>query len=401
MEDEYWSSRNFFWNNLIVTLDKLDIKYDVLENIALKDRLDPIFKNIDRHIYCDLPKNFVSDYLSDFYRASFSRNEYHGQEILYQELLKYCDFSSYDLIICSSPDPFFYRFHPATLVLSNEVGIFSRPPFPFTQYFDPEGFFSNSLSGKISKLSASIVFDCFKGWPDQLGVTISENVKARFNFQKYHIDGKGKKKILFPGFNPSGIHMRYETRFKGELECLTNLHQSTSNTHHIFYTARPNSAFSSEIANYINRYPNDITLIDISSLPHEQSTFILGEIDAVYTVNSTLGYQAALFGKDLYVPKESSLKFIATHLIDEEENSVTPFPSLHLSSRGSILSWLLSNYFLTPDHLSDEFFLLSFLEGLINYRKKDFTEYFSHNNSHTGLAICERVYLEVFDYKNF
>jgi predicted HAD superfamily hydrolase len=209
-----------------------------------------------------------------------------------------------DLIISwESPADFFKDIFEDVKILYEHPGIFSRPPYP-SFIFINEGLLSNynetfNLEDKI-EIKNKELDDFVKFKKDIYDIlNIFNPVK---NFKKLN---KFKHKILFPLQVDNYFMINCNIKEKNQLEILIKILEETPEDIGIVVTNYKSkdiqtNILTDEIINYLeNKYKNFIYLKEFDNIPNI-SQFLVLFVDGVFTISSSVGFQAVLWEKPLY-----------------------------------------------------------------------------------------------------
>ncbi len=312
--------------------------------------------------------------ISSFYKFNYCK----GESSKYKELLlSKLDHFSPDLIfVFNTPAPFLKELFPKSLILHQEVGMFSRPPFPLTYYLDPYGQYDSSFIAKNSEQLKQL--ELSNEDRDKLIKLRDNYISEVFSAKDPFHDLKEtlsqfKKSVLLPlqYFNFSDFEA--DTGFSSQLDLiistLSHLDPSTA----LIVTQHPNYRVLKQdfIESLRNEFPNFIYQERFDNW-YGCSQFILHHVDAVISIYSSIALQALFFGKKLFsfgqggIAQMAQCTLVSQFQTELEKKTVDQLPAIH---------HLLSHYYIPKEKYEDPFFMKKYIDTLLtqnNYSNINF-----------------------------
>jgi len=281
------------------------------------DQFEEVFF-INSKEYSDI---FLDKSVSEVFYRGESTDE---QEIALENLLRnrVKDFSP-DIVICyEACAPFLKDIFPEALILNEMFGSFSRAPFPSFAVLDHNGVFGKSFqtayAEKYSEIDLSEeearVFNNFKK-------TITKNLSTNLPFKSFIDD-------IQNGFD-SNVLLACQIDGYFAYDACCNFDSQYAMVDYVLKKSDPNVGVIvtehgykaqlkiEEIEQLRREYQNFIYFENKERIPYV-SQFLLPYIDGVIGVSSSVIYQAALWGKPIYVAGKSQINFLQTSSSIEE-----------------------------------------------------------------------------------
>lgn len=272
-----------------------------------------------------------------------------------------------DLIFVHSPAPFLRATFPGATLLHYESGLLKFPPFPMSFYFDPEGFFSQSwLARNAEQLRSRTLSAEQQQQLDALRKLFVDDLliaKSPFRQLMAAHAGRFPRRVLLPlqfgnffGFDSNcPFHSQFEYA-RWVLE-RTPPDVGVVLTQHVYFEMLEDEA----LAFLKSRFPN---------LIHEPlfedyntaSQFLLGEVDAVVTVTSSVGMQSLWWRKPLIAVGHSHLTAAADG--DDPARVHEIIEAGWPPWKDAMLFWLLTRYYVPAAYVYSDSWLPGFLERM-------------------------------------
>jgi hypothetical protein len=274
-----------------------------------------------------------------------------------------------DLIVAHSPVPFLRTAFPDSTLLHFESGLLKFPPFPMSFYFDPMGFFRDSyLIRNKDRLRSLTITEAQQAELESLRRLFLDDLlvaKSPFRATMNQYKERFQRRILLPlqfgnyfGFDSA---CRFHSQFEFARWVLerTPADVGVVMTQHIYFEQLEPEALSYLRATFPNLI-YDPLFDDYNS----SSQFLLGDVDAVVTVTSSVGMQSLWWRKPLIAVGASHLEAAAdgddpcqVHEIIDRGWPAWKDPFLH---------WLLTHYYIPESYVYSDAWLPGFLEKIRN-----------------------------------
>lgn len=286
-----------------------------------------------------------------------------------------------DVCITLSPAPFLRDAFAAAPVLHFELGIVSRPPFPFTGYLDPIGMFMQSFIGRYAARVSG-----FEATPDETRVvqllregTVRQIAEMNpLSLVAGELAQGYRQRVLlalqFSNFYAYDAHATYPEQY----DLLVQTLEATPREVGVFVTEHPQHPLLTDdtLAHLRATYPNFFWSHEFRETP-AASQYLLGHVDCVVTVSSSVGWQALLWKKPLVVVGHSHLDLVA------DSNDLQELPALLRKPRRDdprkerVLAWHLNRYASPFDVLFGKAEVVKRIERAIDlHRKRRLSAYF-------------------------
>jgi hypothetical protein len=257
---------------------------------------------------------------------------------------------------------------PEARIICVESGAFSRPPFPHSLIFDPIGIYEKSLLGRHGKA----LFETVQ--PEMLKLAVRfrdatlEKLKKQNPFLINNFEGKFEKLALLPLQVSNYVSFDGQSPYRSQFEYLFDIAAQTPSEVGLIVTEyvqwgevvtttlpRANLSF------LIDNFPN--LILDPRFRKYTNtSQFIVPMVDGVWSVSSTIGVQAALFGKQMGSPLGSQNAPIASAHTPADFFAKLNTPAS--VDRTPELAWYLCHYSVPDKLLNDGEWLFNYLVSL-------------------------------------
>jgi hypothetical protein len=265
------------------------------------------------------------------------------------------------------PAPFLKQSFPGKLVLHQETGMFSRPPFPLTNFIDPFGQYDSTYLNRYkNELLNGSLTHVEQAELDRLKKIIVDDVIVPKNpFKEVDLfEGRQfKHKILFGlqffNFNDFLGDLGVESQLDLLIQLLAAVGPKTAvvTTQHQEYRV-----LSYDVIQWLKKeFPNFIFRQDFDNW-YSVSQYLMHNVDGVFTASSSIGLQALFSGKPFFALGSSGIAQLAhTHHLHE---IVPALEKNQFESRDFALHHLLSHYYLPESVLKCPKRLVSWLSQI-------------------------------------
>jgi len=305
--------------------------------------------------------------------------------------------------ISSSAKHLKYAF-PQSLILFNESGIFSRLPYPGSLYFDC--YASMDESFLLRHKNELLALNCNEKEREFL-----EKIRQFFypvidksNFYTVQLGIARKlyqKVILLSLQRFQSPLFRTQSTFKDQIEYLKYVFDNVDESIGIIVTEHSSDRIlnCAPIHDYFkNKYKNFVYIPNTEIFPNSSQS-ILRMVDGVVTVSSTVGLQALLYQKPLFVPSQNSyLNAFA------DENDLKKIKSFfdegQYKNKDGALYYLITRYYPTNKYFEDGQWFFNFVDRSLKRFKQgvDFSFYDKIDSDETLLQnICNPRYITMFE----
>lgn len=342
-----WKGRLYWWAPFVRLCEDLSFDYYFLTNECLSDSVNAL--NFDKRKFV-----FTSGTEYSFLSGDWAYRLHNGLPLGnrgdLEESVRSALPSGFDpdVIFCADIDRFFETLFPSAVCIYNEVGLYSRRPAPATLFFDPLGYFSNSLMAQIAMADAvadQLTEAC------QLAPILREAIVQRLSLEiaksaeerPRQPHGHDNHVRLFPIQKLSHWYIRSETTLRTIEDTIGAAMEGIPSGGTLWVSGMPGRLSPAQEQD-LQRFGSDRLVFASNtdkSAPSTQAR--IPQCDDVWTINSTVGLQGVLFGKRLITPTGSMLRGLASETWDGSACTETGLPQSQIDRR---LAWLLSRYHL-------------------------------------------------------
>jgi hypothetical protein len=272
-----------------------------------------------------------------------------------------------DVVLTHSPAPFLRTAFPGATVLHYESGLLKFPPFPMSFYFDPDGFFGQSLlanrAGALRRLSITagqqVRLDALrKLFLDELLIA-----KSPFAGVMRRHAGRFPRRILLPLQFNNFFGFDSNCPFRSQFEYARWVLERTPPeigvvlTQHVYFERLEEEA----LAFLKLQFPNLIHEAAFDDY-NTASQFLLADVDAVVTVTSSVGMQSLWWRKPLIAVGSSHLVVAADASDPADVNEIIDreWPAW----KDPLLYWLLTHYYAPAAYVYSSDWLPVFFEKI-------------------------------------
>jgi hypothetical protein len=259
------------------------------------------------------------------------------------------------IIITFTPAPHLAAAYPGALVLHAENGMFSRAPFPGTQYFDPLGLYARSMLGVHAReLLARKPTDDERAWLARVreGYRAWLLASSPFHGLEQSLRRRHRRLALLPlqFGGEAGFDMNGPFRNQGEylLHVLERLPEGVG----VIVTEHPTARWlgddiDEETRRWVRARWPQVAWVDPGLVAHGSQMLML-HVDDVIGVSSSLALQSLFWRKPLTTVGWGLPRAYATH--DGVENLDPARPVGTPADHDGAVAWMLQHYFV-PESL--------------------------------------------------
>jgi hypothetical protein len=312
-----------------------------------------------------------------------------------------------DIIILMSSSAGYLKYSfPNSLIFFTESGLFNQAPFPSCLYFDCCSTMSESflLRHKNEILSLNLNPSEQK-FLLQIRNFFLESIN-KYNPYKKRIADLRKdfnQVILLSLQRFDSPLFRAQCDFKDQIEYIKYVLDNVDSNIAVVVTQHQKDRILgfAPIYNYFkNNYKNFIYWSETDSI-NNSSQFLLELVDGVVTISSTVGLQAMLHQKPLFVP--SKISYLTTFADEQDLTKVADFlKNNQYKNKDASLYYLIAKYYVVGKYYKDGGWFYNFLSNsLKNFRKGiDFSFYNKIDSDEFLLeAICQQKYVDYLHSK--
>lgn len=285
-----------------------------------------------------------------------------------------------DCIIALSDGQFLNLVYPDAAILQHEFGIFSRPPFPESFFFDPVGPAGVAWLGRHWQE----VVDRWEPTAEQLQVTrdfieayrSAVTVANPFESQVQEALGRFERFALLP-LQMTG-HALYDsfTPVRSPLQLTLATLEALPEDMGLFVTMHPGGRTLDEGAlSYLkSHYPAFLT--PQSGWHPAPSQYLVPVCEAVVCVSSTVAALTLFWGNAFIAAGDNYLDFLAASHWTDEWRALS---ALDASQRERLLAWLLFKFLVVDEEIRDGTWVRAAIDGAL--RQKGIGDYSGFYNS--------------------
>lgn len=272
------------------------------------------------------------------------------------------------LISFTTPVSAFKKIYTNTLCLQFENGIFSRSPYPWLCQLDPFGFLRHSYPAKFAEqLRNQEITKAQKERLMDLRNIYKDRIFNVYNpFSRQDLCGDKYQRLLLVPLSYNGVVINDEASiFKSQLDFLLHvLYKTPKNTRVLVtkHSLQMNRSLHSDTEIFLqNKFPNLLFSDDFDKYAFA-SQWLTPLVDGVVSLNSTVAYHAAFWGKKVFSLGDCEINSVGTsNKLDnmDEILAITQEDTRALN----VLYHLLTRYcFLLSDFLDADYITSRFSE---------------------------------------
>jgi O-antigen biosynthesis protein len=399
--------RSLYSNVAFVAEEKLEIKLicsDIANSSSFEEECGFIdFIEIDQKSLKSIFKSY-----DDYFAEQTSKTESQGITLLNKLIEERLKGFVPDVIIPISTfvNHLKYLF-PKSLILFNESGIFARNPYPADcLYFDccstmSESFVVNHrkeiLSYPTSKESEDFLYKLreFFGTP-----LISLN-PFKDVIRSYRKRFDSLVLVSLQVFESPMFLTQGGGEFKDQIEYLEYILENIDSKIGVIVTEHVLDKiliYKPIVGYFSKKYDNFIYLSQTEIYPNS-SQFLINSVDGVITLSSTVGLQALLYKKPLFVPSKTS--YLAVFSDEQDLSKISDFLKVgSYRNKDGALYYLLTRYYVLGNYYKNGEWFYNFLKKSLNKFRDgvDFSFYDRIDSDENLLKIiCDPRSLQSFE----
>jgi capsule polysaccharide modification protein KpsS len=197
---------------------------------------------------------------------------------------------------------------------------------------------------------------------------------------------------------------RTQANFKDQIEYIKYVLDNVDNNIAVIVTEHKKDrilGFEVIYDYFKNNYKNFIYWTETSNI-NNSSQFLLDLVDGVITISSTVGLQALLHKKPLFVP--SNISYLTTFCDGQDLSKIADFlTNNQYKNKDSALYYLITRYYVVGKYYKDGKWLYNFLaNSLESFRNKPNFSFYNKIDDDNSLleTICQQKYVDNLESKN-
>ncbi len=255
-----------------------------------------------------------------------------------------------DVILTYTPAPHLASAFPDALMLHTENGMFSRAPFPPTQYFDPLGLYARSVPGAHAReLLARTATQAERAWLDRLRATYRAWLTAASPFHGLEraLRRRHARLALLPLQFGGEAGFELNGPFRNQGEFLFHVLERLPHGVGLMVTEHPTAHWLGDVIDRETRawvrarWPQ-VMFVDHASAAHG-SQMVMLHVDDVIGYSSSLALQAMFWQKPLFAVGSGLPLLFATAAGVEHIDPARPLGDV--ADRDGAVAWLMRHYF--------------------------------------------------------
>jgi hypothetical protein len=271
-----------------------------------------------------------------------------------------------DVMLALLPAPQLTAAFPEALLLHTETGAYSRPPFPFSMFFDPAGCWERSLLARVAGAAESIEVAPAEA---ELLSTFRRRYAAFFaQTSPFHaLEAELRAEYAQLAFLPlqfggePGFDLNASFRNQGEylLHVVEQLPAGTA----LLVVEHPTAhwigdVIDEETRGYLAEFHPEVRFLDFRSV-NSAGQYLVHHVDYVISVSTSLALQALFFGRPVVSVGHSHVAALAQvrGIENVPRSGPLPAPSPELER---VLAWMLARYFVPVAMTRDPAWLSGF-----------------------------------------
>jgi hypothetical protein len=249
---------------------------------------------------------------------------------------------------------------PAALRLHIERGHFGRDPYPFSMYFDHVGTHGRSAVGSVGGLNLAYPLTSdgralLSAFRSQMAAAFDSLDPFRYQALRRRFD----RSCLLPLQVSNEFSFDGPVNYRTQFEYLYDVLAAAPKDVAVMVTEHPNgdpvlrrSGPGSNIDMLRRTFPN-IVFLDEFRQCQSPSQLLVPRVDGVWSVSSSVGYQALLFNRLLGSPSSTELSNIADATTFEDFFARLGHRKATNVNADNFLAWLLERYLVPATLLTD------------------------------------------------
>ena len=266
---------------------------------------------------------------------------------------------------------------PAALRLHIERGHFGRDPYPFSMYFDHVGTHGKSAVGSVGGLQLAYPLTSDgRALVSAFRAQMTAAFNSRDPFQTQALRRRFDRLCLLPlqvsnEFSFDGL-VSYRTQFEYLYDVLAAAPKDVA----VIVTEHPNgdpvlrrSGPGSNMDMLRRAFPNIVFLDEFRQCP-SPSQLLVPRVDGIWSVSSSVGYQALLFNRLLGSPSSTELSHVADATTFDDFFARLGHRKSTNVGADNFLAWLLERYLVPATLLTDGHWFHDYLQRRLDAARR-------------------------------
>jgi GT2 family glycosyltransferase/2-polyprenyl-3-methyl-5-hydroxy-6-metoxy-1,4-benzoquinol methylase len=275
-----------------------------------------------------------------------------------------------DLVISYSPAPFIQTAYPDTLILYSEYGMTSRPPFPESFYFDPEGYYQYSyLCKHADMIKAKTYEDNDIQGLDTYRTFFINLIESKNPFKDLIKDFRTRYEnlLLVPLQASQCYWFNGNCHYSSQFQMVEIILNQVPETIGIIFCPHPDfPIFTSDVIEYLTKkYPHFIYSPEFERYG-AVSQYLINHVDAVASVSSMVGLQSLIWKKKLIALGNSQLNFVADAFSLDNLHDLL---NQEYKTKDNELIWLLTEYYVPISYINNSVWFGNYIQRAITHWK--------------------------------
>lgn len=280
-----------------------------------------------------------------------------------------------DVVITFSAAPFLRLAYPDSAVLTHESGMFSRPPFPPTFFFDPSGPQRRSLLRRQAGALCNLpVDDRVRMLTARLRRRYLDEIlipRSPFTHLEQGLRERFDSLWVLPLQGVGAVPMDAGMPFRDQFDYVCWVLDAVGPRVGVILTQHPAAPYlSAERARYFALNHSNAIVLSEEAAVSSSTHFLLGHADGIINLVSNTGMQSLLWRKKLVTVGDNQTTGFADAVSVDDLTEVARRP--WDEGRDAALIWLLTRYYRTYPYLYDRAALTGFLERAVARRDGPF-----------------------------
>jgi len=280
------------------------------------------------------------------------------------------------IISFTTPISIWKECYPRALSVQFENGIFSREPYPYLVQLDPGGFLAWTYPHVYMKqLRAEMISEKQKERLSNLRDIYKEKIFDKYNpMSETDIKDYPEQKVLLVPLSYNGVVINdAASGFKSQLDLLLHVmyHLSPNTTAIVTkHSLQMNDVIWDETEKYLKeKFPN-IRFSEKFDKYAFASQWLTPMVDGIVSLNSTIAYHAALWGKKVFALGNCEINSVASTNSMEKAEEILDQGDKDDPGSWNVLYHLLTRYCFTMDKFLDAKWMTERFEKMI-YAKEN------------------------------
>lgn len=341
---------------------------EAVKKASLKEGLltSDVFFSISQSV---LKKHFPNEQLisSQFFNNQYSQKD---SKIMQRLCSKAIGAWVPDVVVCyEGAAPYLREMYPNAAFLNSTLGMLSRAPYPELGCFDPCGIFKNSYIKKFEKELKELKATSHQiELLDRFRKTYKEYINQNNPISRSDIPGTFDRIILVPlqvsGYFAFDDNLPKETKYENQLDFVRYVLEQVPSTIGVYVTlhgAEDKLFDDVTLTQLRKKFPNFLFCSELQKI-RWSSQWLLPFVDGVATVSSSVGLQALIWKKPVFIHGDSHISPFNAGNLSEVERIL----DREYNFDGALFHLLTRYYPLMQEQVQNADWLYSFLKKSID-----------------------------------